>query len=58
MVPVAGGSNKRVSLAALIAVRPGHQARLICRVHAGRPRGGRREGFTGADYARRPDAAR
>jgi hypothetical protein len=58
VVTVTGGSNKRVSLAALIAVKPGHQARLICRVHAGRPRGDRREGFTGTDYARLPDAAR
>ena len=52
-----GGSNKRVSLAALIAVKPGHQARLIYRVHAGRPRGDRRKGFTETDYARLLDAA-
>ena len=52
-----GGSNKRVSLAALIAAKPGHQARLIYRVHAGRPRGDRRKGFTETDYARLLDAA-
>jgi hypothetical protein len=57
VVTVTGGSNKRVSLAALIAVKPGHQARLIYRVHAGRPRGGRRKGFTETDYARLLDAA-
>jgi transposase len=57
VVTVTGGSNKRVSLAALIAVKPGHQARLIYRVHAGRPRGDRRKGFTETDYARLLDAA-
>jgi hypothetical protein len=56
-VRVTGGSNRRVSLAALIAVRPGHRPRLIYRVHAGRPRGDRRKGFTEADYARLLDAA-
>ena len=33
VVRVTGGSNKRVSLAALIAIRPGLPARLIYRVH-------------------------
>jgi hypothetical protein len=57
-VRVTGGSNKRVSLAALIAVRPGCRPRLICRVHHGRrSRGDRRKGFTEADYARLPDDA-
>jgi hypothetical protein len=55
---VTGGSNRRVSLAALIAVRPGHRPRLIYRVHAGRgPRKDQRKGFTEADYARLLDAA-
>jgi hypothetical protein len=36
VVRVTGGSNKRVSLAALIAVRPGCRPRLIYRVHHGR----------------------
>ena len=53
-----GGSNKRVSLAALIAVRPGQRPRLIYRVHSGRPRpGDKRKGFTEADYARLLDGA-
>ena len=51
-----GGHNKRVSIAALIAVRPGRQPCLIYRTHRGR-RGGRRKGFTEADYARFLDAA-
>ena len=58
VVRVTGGSNKRVSLAALIAVRPGCRPRLIYRVHTGRrPRDDKRKGFTETDYARFPDAA-
>ena len=56
VVTVTGGSNKRVSLAALIAVRPGQRPRLIYRVHA-RRRGEKRKGFTEKDYARLLDAA-
>jgi putative transposase len=56
VVTVTGGSNKRVSLAALIAVRPGQRPRLIYRVHARRP-GEKRKGFTEKDYARLLDAA-
>src|SRR6266567_583024 len=56
VVKVTGGSNRRVSLAALIAVRPGCPARLIYRTHRGR-RGDKRKGFTEADYARLLDAA-
>ena len=53
-----GSSNKRVSLAALIAVRPGSRPRLIYRVHYGRrSRDDRRKGFTEADYARLLDDA-
>ncbi len=53
-----GGSNQRVSLAALIAVKPGCRARLIYRVHNGRGlRKDRRKGFTETDYARLLDAA-
>jgi len=44
---VTGGSNKRMSLAALIAIKPGCRPRLIYRVHRGRPRGkDQRKGFT------------
>jgi transposase len=57
-VTVTGGSNKRVSLAALIAVKPGCAPRLIYRVHKHRRRGtDQRKGFTEADYARFFDAA-
>jgi transposase len=56
VVTVTGGSSKRVSLAALIAVKAGRRPRLIFRVHAGR-RGDKRKGFTEAGYARLLDAA-
>src|SRR5437588_390355 len=56
VVTVTGGSNTRVSLAALIAVRPGCRPRLIYRTHLGR-RGDKRKGFTETDYARFLDAA-
>jgi transposase len=45
-----------VSVAALIAIRPGCRPRLIYRVHRGRSRD-RRKGFTEADYARLLDVA-
>ena len=45
-----------MSLAALIATRPGCRPRLIYRTHRGR-RGDRRKGFTETDYARLLDAA-
>ena len=55
---VTGGSNKRVSLAALIAIKPGCRPRLIYRVHSSRRhRKDQRKGFTEADYARLLDAA-
>ena len=56
VVTVTGGHDTRVSLAALIAVRPGHQARLIFRTHRAR-RADKRKGFTEQDYARFLDAA-
>src|SRR5580692_8363509 len=56
VVTVTGGHNTRVSLAALIATRPGYQARSIDRTHRGR-RVDRRTAFTETDYARFPDAA-
>ena len=56
VVTVTGGHNSRVSLAALIAVKPGQRPRLIYRVHA-RRRGEKRKGFTEKDYARLLDAA-
>jgi len=58
VVRVTGGSNRRVSLAALIAVKPGCRPRLIYRVHhARRRRGGQRKGLTQTGYARLLDAA-
>jgi len=58
VVTVTGGHNSRVSLAALIAVRPGCRPRLIYRVHRSRARGkDRRKGFTEADCAQLLDAA-
>ena len=51
MVRATGGSNKRVSLAALIAIKPGCRPRLIFRVHKNRRCGGQdqRKGFTETD---------
>jgi DDE superfamily endonuclease len=58
VVRVTGASNKRVSVAALIAVKPGQRPRLIYRVHHGRgSRKDRRKGLTETDYARLLDAA-
>src|SRR6266705_2533480 len=59
VVKVTGGSNRRVSLAALIAIKPGQQARLIYRVHHARRRrlGVNRKAFTETGYARLLDAA-
>ena len=56
MVRVAAANSPRLSLAALIAVKPGHRPRLLYRTHRGR-RGARRKGFTEADYAALLDAA-
>jgi transposase len=55
-VTVTGGHDTRVSLATLIAVRPGCGPRLIFRTHRAR-RADKRKGFTEADYARFLDAA-
>jgi len=57
VVTVTGGSNKRVSLAALIAIKPGYRPRLIYRVHHSRRGKGERKGFTETEYARLLDAA-
>src|SRR6516225_3613996 len=56
VVTVTGGHDTRVSLAALIAVRPGCGPRLIFRTHHAR-RGDKRKGFTETDYARLLDGA-
>ncbi len=57
MVTVTGGSSKRVSLAALIAIKPGQHPRLIYRVHKSRRGKDQRKGFTEADYVRLLGAA-
>jgi hypothetical protein len=57
VVTVTGGSNKRVSLAALIAIKPGQHPRLIYRVHKSRRGKDQRKGFTETDYAQLLDAA-
>jgi transposase len=56
VVTVTGGHDTRVSLAALIAVRPGCGPRLIFRTHRAR-RADKRKGFTETGYARFLDAA-
>jgi len=53
---VTAAISPRLSVAALLATRPGQRPRLIYRTHRGR-RGGRRKGFTEADYAALLDAA-
>src|SRR5712691_1904469 len=58
VVKVTGGSNRRVSLAALLCIKPGQRPRLIYRVHhARRRRNDRRKGVTEADCAALLDAA-
>ena len=53
---VTGGHDTRVSLAALLAVKPGQRPRLIYRTHRAR-RGDMRKGFTEHEYSRLLDAA-
>jgi hypothetical protein len=58
VVKVTARNNPRLSLAALICVKPGRRPRLIYRTHTGRrPRPGRRKGFTETGYAQLLDAA-
>ena len=58
VVTVTGGHDTRVSLAALIAIKPGRRPRLIHRVHKSRRRGkDKRKGFAETGYARLLDAA-
>jgi len=55
---VTAANSPRLSLAALLATKPGHRPRLIYRTHSGRRRRpGGRKGFTEADYAALLDAA-
>src|SRR4051794_28194142 len=58
VVRVTAANSPRLSVAALVAVQPGHRPRLIYRTHPGRRRRpGGRKGFTEADYAALLDAA-
>ena len=62
MVRVTAQNSPRLSLAALLATKPGHRPRLIYRTHSSRRSGGRRESgrrksLTEADYAALLDAA-
>jgi putative transposase len=58
VVRVTAANSPRLTLAALLATKPGHQPRLIYRTHPGRRRRpGGRKGLTEADYARLLDAA-
>jgi hypothetical protein len=55
VVRVTAVRGKRVSVAALVAARPGHRARLIYRTSVGPGSGTRqRKSFTETDYARLP----
>jgi transposase len=58
VVRVTAVRGKRVSVAALVAARPGHRAQLIYRTSVGPGSGTRqRKSFTETDYARLLDAA-
>src|SRR3954464_10828997 len=60
VVRVTAAISPRVSVAALVAIKPGRRPRLIYRTHPGRRRrrrDGWRKGFTEADYAALLDAA-
>src|SRR3954468_17485150 len=64
VVRVTAANNPRLSLAALLAIKPGPRHRLIYRTHRGQRRSGRgeqrgggRKGFTEAAYAALLDAA-
>jgi hypothetical protein len=59
VVRVTASNAPRLSVAALVAVKPGQRPRLLYRTHRGRrgARTGRRKGFTEAAYAVLLDAA-
>jgi hypothetical protein len=61
VVRVTAANSPRLSVAALLAIKPGHRPRLIYRTHRGRRSDGRRDrrrkGLTEADYAALLDAA-
>jgi transposase len=58
VVKVTGSANRRVSLAALLCIKPGQRPRLIYRVHKNRRRrSDQRKGVTETGYAQLLDAA-
>jgi transposase len=58
VVRVTAQNSPRLSLAALLATKPGHRPRLLYRTRSSRRRSiGRRKGFSEVDYARLLDAA-
>jgi hypothetical protein len=57
VVRVAAAISPRLSVAALLATKPGRRPRLVYRTHRGRRGMSRRKGFTEADYAALLDAA-
>ncbi|MGI5202355.1 transposase [Spirillospora sp. CA-108201] len=57
VVRVTARGTHRISLAALVAIKPGEHPRLIYRAHAYRGRKHERKGFDEGDYIRLLDAA-
>ncbi|GAA2281159.1 hypothetical protein GCM10010402_42510 [Actinomadura luteofluorescens] len=57
VVRVTSRGTHRISLAALVAIKPGEHPRLIYRAHAYRGRKHERKGFDEGDYIRLLDAA-
>jgi hypothetical protein len=56
-VRVPAGGSGRISMAGLVATRPGHASRLIYRTRLHRGRKGEKKGFAEADYAALLDGA-
>jgi len=56
-VRVTAAGSRRISLAGLVATRPGQRPRLLYRTHLSQGRPGEQKGFTETDYARLLDAA-
>ncbi|WUH28522.1 transposase [Streptomyces sp. NBC_00445] len=57
LVQVSAAGSGRISLAGLVATRPGRAPRLIYRTRLHRGRKGEKKGFTETDYVRLLDAA-
>jgi DDE superfamily endonuclease len=57
VVKVSGGGSGRVSIAGLVATKPGHSPRVFYRTRTHHGRKGEKKGFTETDYAALVDAA-